>query len=232
MADRLIMLNAALAELDEEQLHFATEQDALAFSANGVADPEDDLQTRCAAIYRQVRAELTIAYPWSWLTKRVALGEVPAGNQDDVGTWPWRYRYAIPVQDVASIRALYDESAVTPGSTNARLDAPRPRVDGWTVHGTYLYASFRPAWADVPPDVAEEAWPRLFENAMTQALAARLSMSIKDDLPTTRYYDQLAQRALANAKRVDAQSKPNTAITRFDWEEARFSGFGSYYHGV
>lgn len=223
------MLNAALAEIGEEQLYFATPQAAADYSRTGVADPEDDLQTRCSAIYPQVRAKLLNAYPWSWLAQRVQLVEVPAAQGEATGAWPWAHRYEMPVQHIASIRGLYDDSMQVSAGSGPRLNEAPPRVEGWSVFGPYIYAGFNPAWAHIQGDVAEEAWPDLFENAMTMELTARLSLSIKEDLPTTRYYDQLAELALANAKRVDAQSQPNVAVRRFDWEEVRFQGQASRY---
>ena len=224
MADRLIMLNAALSELGEEQLYFATEQDRTAFSVNGAFDPEDDLQARCAAIYPQVRAKMLVAYPWSWLSERRRLVKVPLQPGETMDTFPFRNRWAMPNPASPSIRGLYDEPA---SLRNGSFYQPPPRITGWTVQGPYIYTDFDPAWCHYQGDTAEEAWPQLFENAMTTQLMARLSMSLKEDLPTTRYFQQLAKEDLRDAKRVDAQSKPNPKIRTFEWEDARFYSTGT-----
>ena len=226
MADRLIMLNAALSELGEEPLYFATEQDRAAFSVNGAFDPEDDLQARCAAIYPQVRSRLIVAYPWSWLSERRRLVAAPLRSDlnETMDGWAYRNRWHMPNPAITSIRALYDEPPSLQGGSYYQ---PPPRTTGWTVQGPFIFSAFAPAWAHYQGDTAEEAWPQLFENAMTTALMARLSMSLKEDLPTTRYFEQLAAQDLKDAKRVDAQSKPNPAIRTFEWEEARFISTGN-----
>ena len=229
MADRLTMLNAALAELGEETLYFASQEEASAFNQTGLADTEDDLQVRCAALYPQVRTELLNAYPWSWLSRRRRLEEEPRGTAEMDEDWPYRYRYVNPTPNVASIRAVYDEGSTTLGPRTVNLAENLPKLDGWAVMGAYVFADFRPAWCHYQGEVAEEAWPQLFENAMIQALAARLSMSVKEDLPTTRYYEQIAERALNDAKRTDSQSQPSQRVQHFDWEEARFITHGSNY---
>lgn len=233
MADRLTMLNAALAELGEEQLYFADGTAAADFASGVLTDPEDDLQTRCAAVYPQVRAQLLNAYPWSWLAKRRRLNEAPLQAGESRQSWPLQYRYLNPDPITASIRAVYDEGG-SGGVEAGRLQTLQKyrllaRVDGWTLEGDYVYADFRPAWCHFQGEVAEERWPQLFENAVIQALAARLSMSIKEDLPTTRFYEQMAERSLNDAKRTDSQSQPSQRVQHFDWEEARFITHGSNY---
>ena len=228
MATRLSILNAALAELGEEPLYFATPDAAAAFSTAGIFDPEDDMQARAAAVYPQVRAELLNAYPWSWLTERARLLEAPYDPQArppdrPAAEWPFPNRFHVPYPDIAIIRAVY---STLQSSVDERIAEP----DGWTVQGPFLYAVFAAAYVEAQRDVAEEAWPQLFVNAITQACAARLSLSIKEDLPTTRYYDQMASLALDNAKRADAQSHPGQVIPRFEWVEARQSGFSDYHH--
>ena len=217
MADRLTIINAALAEIGEEQLEFTSLNAQSAFTTTGAVDPEDDLQVRAGAIYMQVRAAMLAAYPWSWLLRRAALVEQPEPEVAPgvkPSDWPYRYRYAWPEPTLESIRALYDRS---------ERRAP-PRVDGWERQGTFIYADFRPAWCLYQRGVSEEAWPDLFVNAMKTKMCARLAMSLKEDMPTTRYYEQLADRDLAEAKRVDAQSHPSPAIERFDWVNARVAG--------
>ena len=213
-------------------MEFATPAETARFTTAGVFDPEDDLQARVGAIYPQVRAEMMASYPWSWLTARAELTQVPlteAEGRDDAALamqvrrrWPYRYRYSVPNPAVGNVRAVYD---------NLQLSEPRARNDGWTVQGPALYAEFSPAWIEYQSDVAEEAWPQLFENAVTLKLAARLSMSLKEDLPTTRYYEQLAQLAHSDAKRVDAQSHPSRDLPQFDWVDARVSGVGRLPYG-
>lgn len=233
MADRLTMLNAALAELGEEQLYFADGTAAADFASGVLTDPEDDLQTRCAAIYPQVRAQLIRAYPWSWLAQRRRLLEAPIRAGEDQNEFALTYRYLPPNGDPGSVRAVYADTAVenagAPNRQRVLVYQPRARVDGWVAQGDYIYADFNPAWCHFQGEVAEERWPQLFENAMIQSIAARLSMSIKEDLPTTRFYEQMAERSLNDAKRTDAQSQPSQRVQHFDWEEARFITHGSNY---
>ena len=216
MADRLGIMNAALLELGEDPLEEA------APITGALDDAGDDIQARVGAIYPQVRDKMLYAHPWSWLSRRQQLIEVPAGQGENVFSWPFKYRYAVPDPDVRVIRAVWDRSD--------QIDHPA-RVDGWRSDGPYIYADFRPAWIESLSNVDEAAWPRVFANAIIVALAARLSMSIKEDLPTTRYYEQLAERALSDAQRVDAQGHPAVEIQRFEWVDERISG-GRFHHGV
>ena len=222
---RLTIANAALAEIGGYPLEFATPADAAAFTAGGVLEDQDDDQARVAGIYPQVRAKLLNAYPWSWLVTRSLLREVPAGANLALGSggkpseWPYRYRYAVPNAQIGSIRAVWDTDDTIAGE---------PRTDMWTVQGAYLFADFRPAWIDSQGDAAEESWPQLFVNAVTLMMAARLVMAEKEDLPTMQAYLRMAERELEEAKRVDAQSKPQPALPVFDWVESRLGGFRGY----
>ena len=218
---RLTIATAALAEIGDEPLEFATPQDAARFTTEGVFDPEDDLQARVAAVYPQVRATLLAGYPWSWLTSRQALAAAPATNGEDAGAWPYRYRFHVPTPAIGNIRAVYD-------SRDASIEEV-PRVDTWTVQGAHIFTGFSPAWVEAQREAAEETWPQLFVNAVTTALAARLALSLQGDLPTTRYFNQLAADDLALAKSVDSQSHPPAAVPRFDWVDERVGGGGGDY---
>ena len=209
-------MNASLAELGEQALEFESEAAAAAFGDTGVVDPEDDLQRITGAIYPQVRAELMIAHPWSWLKERQQLTERPwqEGEPFPASTWPYSRRYRLPNPYIANIRAVYDKNV---GST--------PRAEGWDVQSGYLYADFEVGYIEDQRDADETTWPQLFENAVVLALCARFAMPLKEDIETRRIYEQLAEKALNNATRVDAQSHPVAVIPRFDWEEARHGEF-------
>ena len=222
MGTRLQIINAALAELGELSLEFENEAAAAAFGDAGTVDPEDDLQRITGAIYPQVRANLLNAHPWSWLKERQVLIALPAQEGENAAVWPHPNRYRIPNPFVSSIRAVYD-----------KLVSDRPRPDGWDVQGGYLYAGFELGFIEDQRQVDETVFPQLFENALVLALVARFAMPIKEDLDTRRIYEQVAERALPDAKRVDAQSHPVAVLPRFEWEEARQAEvFGSRRHRV
>ena len=222
MATRLTIINAALAELGEQPLEFEDEAAAAAFGDTGVVDPEDDLQRIVGAIYPQVRADLMNAHPWSWLTERAPLTELPAQQGENATAWPYPRRYRLPNPFIANVRAVYDATATG-----------RPRTTGWTVQSGYLYAAFTIGYVEDQRQVDETVFPQLFENALVLALVARFAMPIKEDLDTRRIYEGLAEKALNNAMRVDAQSHPVSTIPTFDWEEARLTEeFGLYRHAV
>lgn len=224
MATRLTIANAALADLGEDLLQFATPQAAAEFTSGALIDPEDDIQARVAAIYPQVRSKMLAAHPWSWLSERASLRAVPAAQGEDKTAWPYTYRYAVPNPFVGSIRAVYDRVEQQSESI--------ARTNGWDVKGAYLYASFSPAFIESQVDTAEEAWPDLFTNAVTLLLTARLAMSIKEDLPTMNAYLREAKEALADAMRVDAQSHPVQVVQHFEWVESRVNDTFGYGYGV
>ena len=230
MATRTEVANAALALLKENPIEFVPSGvgSEAAFEGAGVFDEYDDVQFQVGSLYPLVRSELLNAYPWSWLMERARLLESPPTNTDgaidyslDALTAPgggFSRRYAIPYTRVDSIRAIYS----SPRSNNNT-----PVVRGWQVFGSFVYTEPSldpPLYIDAQRDVAEEAWPQLFTNAMVDALAARLSLGLLFDLPTTRYLEQRAERSLTKAQRVDAQSQPPFALTSFDWLDARQGG--------
>lgn len=222
MATRLELINAALARLGEQALEFESAAAAAAFGDTGVVDPEDDLQRIAAAVYPQVRASLLNAHPWSWLTQRTRLIERPAVEGEDSGSWPYRMRYRLPNPAVNSVRAVY-KAVVT----------DLPTTTGWTVQGGWLYAEFEVAFIEDQRQVDEAVFPQLFQNALTLQLAAEMAMPVKEDLDTMRYYERLAEKALNDAMRVDAQSHPVATIPRFAWEEARLAdSLGYRSHAV
>ena len=210
MGTRLSNINAALAELREYPLEFESAAAAAAFGDQGVVDPEDDNQVITAAIYPQVRASLLNAYPWSWLTERQVLIAQPARGDENAEAWPYPNRYRLPNPSVGNLRAVYD-----------KLVSDRPRPDGWRVQGGYLYASFEVGYIEDQRQVDETVFPQLFENALILTLASRFAMPLIQDIDTMRIYAQLAERALRDAKRVDAQGHPAAVLPRFEWEEAR-----------
>lgn len=217
MATRLSIANAAYAELDEEPLEFASQQDADRFTTGAVLEDEDDQQRKISAIYPQIRSTLLNAYPWSWLTTQARLEAVPLATGEQAAFWPFQHRYRSPLPRIGSIRALF---------SRPRHDSVM--VNGWAVQGRFIYANFSPAWAEYQTDLDEEQWPDLFVNAAILALAARLAPGIKEDVPTTRDFERKAELALSTAKRVDAQSQPAPEVVHFEWLAERVSGGFQY----
>ena len=198
MADRITIINAALSELGEEVLEFASPEDRASFQSGTFFDVEDDIQIKTAHAYPLVRATMLNAHSWSWLKNRTALNVAPAGEDDDVQAWPFPHRYTLPDLYIGNIRGVWDDR---------RPNMPA-RTSGWDVNGPFLFADFTPAWIETITNAGEESWPSLFENAFVLMLVSRLALSIKEDIPTVNAYKRLAQEALAEAMRVDGQSHP------------------------
>lgn len=217
MADRLSIVNAALADIGDYPMEFESEEAAAEFTADGTIDPEDDTQRLVGSLYPQVKNTLLNAHPWSWLTARDMLVLSPAQGRDNIDAWPYRHRYQQPRQRIGNIRAVFD-----------RAETDAVRVDGWVVQGAFIFASFNPAWIEYQRDVGEEAYPDLFVNALTLALTARLSFARTQDLDTLRVYERLAEAALNDASRVDGQSHPTFSLQKFDFIDARV-GLDSFY---
>ena len=112
--------------------------------------------------------------------------------------FPYRYRWLKPRPEIGVIRALYQ-------SGGGRV---RPQVEGWRPEGEHVYTDFTPATIVYQSIRDEAVWPQLFVNAVVLALAGRLALPITYDIDTARMVEQRADRALANAKRVDSQSHP------------------------
>ena len=214
MADRLTIANAALLELGQRHLEFASPEDAARFGDAGVVDPEDVGQQRIAAIYPQVRNTLMNAHPWSFLqeTHRPQSAPWPEDTENEFAE-EYKYRYRITYPWVGSIRAVF------------RKNQPNtPETEGWRIEGGYLISRFEVTLIREQRQVAEQAWPQLFVTAVTLALAARLAMPILYDQEVERSFMRKAEIALNDAMRVDAQSQPPNVVPRFGWLEARFNG--------
>ena len=222
MGTRLSIINAALARIGEDSLEFESDAAAAAFGDQGTIDPEDDLQRITSSIYPQTLADLLNAHPWSWLTERKVLIALPAQEGENAEAWPYPNRYRVPNPFVGSIRAVYD-----------KLISNAPRPDGWAVQGGYIYSDFEVGYVEDQRVVDETVFPQLFENALTLQLASDFALPVKEDVETMRLYANLAERALRNAKRVDAQSHPVSVLPRFEWEEERVAEtFGYRRHRV
>ena len=208
MATRLQIVNGALARLGEDRVQ----------SLPDTADPNaDDLATDVADIYFQERDALLDGTPWSWLTQRYELPRDPSYGDAGYDRLRANYRFLLRSPRIGSVRAIFDAEA-----------AIEPRVVGWTRQGQHIYADFPRAWTDDQRQIAEEVFPNLFVKALSLHLTAAMAMQITEDVPSANFWRQRAMEALADAQRVDAQSKPPEAITDFDWVQQRVSGTYGY----
>ena len=199
MASRLDIVNAALAHLDERPVD-TLEGDELRGNA-----------AKAARIYPILRDEMLSAFPWSWLIERKRLARAPLDEGEQP---PFPNKFQVPTLNVRSIRAVYSS-----------LNALEPDVDAWTQQGAFLYAAFPNAWVEDQRKVVEEAFPDLFVSALTMTLTSRLAPSITEDIPSANWWKGQADMVLADAKRVDSQSKPTQVLPHFEFVEARV-GYG------
>ena len=246
MADRLSIINSALAELSQEPIE-ADPFDAVFAEGGAEAGElptllEDETVLAVYRIYPQVKADLLNAHPWTWLEEQrqlTAAGEPAEGgvghDRDAPGPngyalsdperarFPFRYRWLKPHPEIGVIRAVYHGDTSRTG---------RPQVEGWRPEGAFVYTDFSPVTLVYQRVVSEEVWPQMFVNAMVLALAARLALPITYDIDTKRAIAQDAAAALSNAQRVDSQSHPPELISDFSFVQAHLTGFGGNYHRI
>ena len=214
MATAQEIQNAALAKLAELPIG----------TAEAPGDEEPDIATAVRNIYPRVRSSALYSSPWSWTLRREELEvALPDPDQEDppltdeekkeIEARRFTYKLQLPAGEggIGSIRALYSSSE----------PFADPEVDGWTRLGDSLYSTWKRVWLEYQTDIAEEQWPELFTSAVVELLTAEICQLIIEDTETQRVYARSAMMMMQNARRVDAQSKPNEAISGFGYIEAR-----------
>ena len=198
------LCNAALGLLGSERV------ERISLSAEEIEDglELEDLESTCADVYPLIRNELVAGYPWSWLIRRERLAAAPAVSGEQQ---PYRYKWTLPALDQGAIRAVY---------ASGEQDAAA-QVRGWTRLGPFLYTEFPNSWIEYQTDVDEAAWPTLFTTAVVLQLTADLAPGRVYDAQIARGWQNRANTALKEAKRLDGQGTPTKQVQYFGYVEAR-----------
>lgn len=224
MADRLQLINTALAEIGEEPISQLVES-GTPFSET---DHVDDVTSKVSLIYPMVKSEILNDYPWSWLLYRTYLQKAMPGAPPARARM---YRWFIP-NSISTIRAVYDASNIGEGAEFAEdLVHSEVSSEDWKIRGNYLFTTFDNVIVLAQHnDTAESDFPKLIENAMVLKLAARFAIAIPFDMNLSRHFLSLAEQALGNARRVDSQRNPPERLERFEFIDARVAGVFDVYH--
>lgn len=234
MATRPELINRALQELGERRVQNLSEIDI-------DGRPTTRRARIAASAYEGVKQSLLNAHAWSWLERRVRLSQPPRALQldRDGNPIPNRYaslpggqpryagnkynqrefRYAFVLEDQkGGIRALYTDNAA--GS--------HPRTDRWAVRDGFLSADYPEVVVAYQEEKAEAVFPPLVENAMVLRLCQRMAPAFTEDPEAVRMFKGMADDALRDARRVDAQGQPPPRLTSFSYLEARIGGRRGY----
>ena len=95
----------------------------------------------------------------------------------------------------------------------------------YTIVGDILYSNQAKLLARYVVDVEEPALPAHFVEAFEFKLASKLAIAITEDESKAQYYATLANNALAKARNVDSQGRPQLPIIDSPFVNARASGF-------
>ena len=239
MATKLDLLNRALSELGERILQ------------EGELTITDRSRRRAriaVSAYEGVRQSLLNAHAWSWLEQRKQLAEAPRAmvregpappeGQPDTrplvpdtldngqpryereiyNTREFRHAFLLP-DGKEPMRALYTSNA----------DGAHPRPDLWRREATFISADYPVVWGAFQlVSQAESRFPPLVEDAMVLRLAQRMAPAFTEDPDTVSMFKRLADEALRDARRVDAQGQPAPRLTSFSYLEARLGGRRGY----
>lgn len=206
------IISSALLELGAEEVQ--TDPDNLE-----AADPNDDLAIQSFAIYETTKLQLFNKYPWSWALERKQLQEVsPQSTDANTQRSQYTHVYLVPEATIGNIRGVYQN-----------LDIEEPALSyGWALRGTFIYADYNPLYAEYLRDVGEAAYPGLFISALVQELCHRFCLAIIQDPQQANMYRRNAMEALADATRVDSQSKPTNRVRRYRLVDAHYGGYPRY----
>ena len=234
MATKLEIINSSLADLNAEpitseflevaEIEFGEGSGEVGGETvlgiqDGLSTDYDEIAATAIAIYPSAKTHILVAHPWSFLSRRSMLQET---DDSAAGTgepwWPFTYQFKMPGNLLDAIRAVYREAS-------GRVEN-RPITEGWEVSSGHVFADFRPVFAAYQgSDAPEETMPALVVNALRAEFTARMVFPVTNTIESKPYYDELAMKALDDAKRIDAQSHPVTAFTGFSYVEAHLGGF-------
>ncbi len=152
-----------------------------------------------ANLYSQAYERLLSEFPWSFAFKEQNLSRLSASPDSKTN---YKYAFQLPT-DLIRLWAIMPNSR-------------------YVIIGDLLYSNETELLARFVYKVDEGSLPAHFIEALQYKLASDFSMSVTEDRNKAAYYAELTSQALARAKNIDSQGRPQQPIIDSPFIEARF----------
>jgi hypothetical protein len=161
-----------------------------------------------AAIYPEDYKQVLSEHPWSFALKEQVLSQLSQTPDDKTG---FSFAYQLPT-DLIRLWAIFDWSE-------------------YVIIGDLLYSNENSLLARYVYKVPETSLPPHFVVALQYKLAADFAISITESNSKSEMYEKKYRMALAQARAVDSQGRPQESIIDSPFVDVRFSGRGLYSRG-
>lgn len=158
--------------------------------------------TAAANLYPNTYEFVLSEHPWTFATKEQKLNQL---SQAPDPLTNYRYAYQIPT-DMIRLWAVF------PFSQYAIVD-------------NLLYSNQSELLARYGYMPAESQLPPQFTKALEYKLASEFAISVTEDRVKAEYYEAKYRAAIAHARSVDSQGKPQVSIVDSPFVDVRRSGF-------
>lgn len=155
----------------------------------------------CERLYPHVAEALLASYPWTFATTITRLTPLVGVDAD-----PWEFAY-LPPADTLHIRGV-----TTEGDTQL-LDYGR--------HDRYVLADYQPILLQAIHSVPSAAFPPYFRAALVAKLAYHFCLPLTEHAARAQMLHQVAEAEAQQARKIDAQSKPASALKHFPLTDVR-----------
>jgi len=153
----------------------------------------------CNQFYEHTRDTLLQVYPWRFAGKTQSLAEV---TNDKPGEWGYAYSRPIDCLKVRLVREEYSVLDALPQTKQQQISNP------FEIDGTTIYCNLSPAFLRYTQTITDTTkFPPLFVDAMSWALAVRLSMPLTRDMKQMANALKFAQLARGEAETADANEE-------------------------
>jgi len=161
--------------------------------------------TVAAAIYPETYKQVLSEHPWSFALKEQALSQLSQTPDDRTN---YKYAYQMPT-DLIRLWAIFEQS-------------------NYVIIGDLLYSNSNSLMARYVYKVAETALPPHFVIAMQYKLASDFANSVTESTSKAEYYEAKYRTAVAQARSIDSQGRPQESIIDKPFVDVRYSGRGLY----
>jgi len=158
-----------------------------------------------AAIYPETYKKVLSEHPWSFALKEQQLSRLTSEPDDKTG---YQYAYQAPTDMI-------------------RLWAIMP-WSNYVIIGDLIYSNENDLLARYVYNVSETALPPHVVIAVQYKLASDFAISITESNSKSELYEAKYRNALAHARTIDSQGRPQESIIDSPFVDVRFSGRGLY----
>lgn len=154
-----------------------------------------------ANLYEDTYYAVLSEHPWTFALKEQYLNKLTSTPDDETG---YDNAFQMPT-DLIRLWAVFEHQ-------------------DYTIVGNLLYSNASVALARYVYKVDESRLPSHFIKAMEYKLASEFAISVTEDTQKALYYENKFRDALARAKNIDSQQKPQTPIIDSPFVDVRLGG--------